>query len=101
VIAAKMAERHAKELSYTPEPDEKALIDALESAGPTAAAAVAAEDFVGAMAALATLRAPIDAFFDNVTVNDADADKRRARLDLLARFRDAVHGVADFSKIEG
>ncbi|MBV1687265.1 glycine--tRNA ligase subunit beta [Novosphingobium sp. G106] len=101
VIAAKMAERHAKELSYTPEPAEKALIDALASAGPTAATAVAAEDFAGAMAALATLRAPIDAFFDSVTVNDADADKRRARLDLLARFRDAVHGVADFSKIEG
>jgi glycyl-tRNA synthetase beta chain len=101
VIAAKMAERHAKALSYTPEPAEKALIDALDVAGPRAAAAVSAEDFAGAMAALATLRAPIDAFFDSVTVNDADADKRRARLDLLARFRDAVHGVADFSKIEG
>ncbi len=101
VIAAKMAERHAKALSYTPEPAEKALIDALESAGPTAAAAVSGEDFAGAMAALATLRAPIDAFFDSVTVNDADADKRRARLDLLASFRSAVHGVADFSRIEG
>jgi glycyl-tRNA synthetase beta chain len=101
VIAAKMAERHAKSLSYTPETAEKALIDALDVAGPTAAAAVSAEDFAGAMAALATLRAPIDAFFDSVTVNDADADKRRARLDLLARFRDAVQGVADFSKIEG
>lgn len=101
VIAAKMAERHAKELSYTPEPAEKALIDALQAAGPTATEAVAAEDFAKAMAALATLRAPIDAFFDDVTVNDADPAKRHARLDLLARFRDAVHGVADFSKIEG
>jgi glycyl-tRNA synthetase beta chain len=101
VIAAKMAEPLAKELSYTPEPAEKVLIDALEAAGPRAAAAVEVEDFAGAMAALATLRAPIDAFFDSVTVNDADADKRRARLDLLARFRDAVHGVADFSRIEG
>jgi glycyl-tRNA synthetase beta chain len=101
VIAAKMAERHANALSYTPEPAEKALMDALDSAGPTAEAAVDAEDFGGAMAALATLRAPIDAFFDTVTVNDADADKRRARLGLLARFRDAVHGVADFSRIEG
>jgi glycyl-tRNA synthetase beta chain len=53
------------------------------------------------MAALATLRAPIDAFFDAVTVNDADPAKRAARLALLARVRDAVHGVADFSKIEG
>ncbi|MEZ5737928.1 MAG: glycine--tRNA ligase subunit beta [Novosphingobium sp.] len=90
-----------KELSYTPEPAEKALIDALASAGPKAAAAVEAEDFGSAMAALASLRAPIDAFFDNVTVNDADPDKRLARLALLDRFRVAVHNVADFSKIEG
>jgi glycyl-tRNA synthetase beta chain len=101
VIAAKMAERHEKVMSYSPEPAEKALIDALAAAGPPAAAAVEAEDFARAMAALATLRAPIDAFFDSVTVNDADADKRRARLDLLAHFREAVHKVADFSKIEG
>ena len=53
------------------------------------------------MAALATLRAPIDAFFDQVTVNDADAHKRAARLGLLQRMRDAVHKVADFSRIEG
>jgi len=96
-----MAERHEKVLSYTQEPAEKALADALASAGPTATAAVAAEDFAGAMAALATLRAPIDAFFDSVTVNDADADKRMARLEMLDRFRVAVHNVADFSKIEG
>jgi glycyl-tRNA synthetase beta chain len=87
-------------LSYTPEPAEDALITALDAAGPRAADAVAAEDFAGAMAALATLRAPIDAFFDKVTVNDADPAKRAARLTLLARFRDAVHAVADFSKIE-
>ena len=53
------------------------------------------------MAALATLRAPIDRFFDEVTVNDEDPDKRAARLNLLARFRDAVHQVADFGRIEG
>ncbi|HET9510996.1 MAG TPA: glycine--tRNA ligase subunit beta, partial [Sphingomonas sp.] len=90
-----------KPLSYTPEPAEDALRTALDSAEPRANAAVAAEDFEGAMAALATLRAPIDAFFESVTVNDADAEKRAARLGLLARMRDAVHGVADFSKIEG
>jgi glycyl-tRNA synthetase beta chain len=88
-------------LSYTPEPAEKALMDALDSAEPLAVNAVEAEDFAGAMAALATLRAPIDAFFDQVTVNDADPDKRTARLALLDRFRVAVHNVADFSKIEG
>jgi len=90
-----------KELSYTPEPAEKVLIDAIDAAGPTVAAAVAAEDFAGAMAALASLRAPIDTFFEEVTVNDADPAKRAFRLSLLARFRDAVHGVADFSRIEG
>jgi len=53
------------------------------------------------MRALAQLRRPIDAFFDKVTVNDPDAAKRERRLNLLARFRDAVNRVADFSKIEG
>jgi len=88
-------------LNYTPEPAEAALIAALDEAGPRADAAVAAEDFGAAMAALATLRAPIDAFFDAVTVNDADPVKRESRLNLLTRIRAAVHKVADFSKIEG
>ncbi|RZM17993.1 MAG: glycine--tRNA ligase subunit beta [Sphingomonas sp.] len=88
-------------LSYTPEPAEAALIAALDSAEPAAAAAIAAEDFERAMAALASLRAPIDAFFDTVTVNDPAPEKRSARLDLLARIRTAVHAVADFSRIEG
>ncbi|WP_335300309.1 DALR anticodon-binding domain-containing protein [Sphingomonas adhaesiva] len=87
--------------AYAAEPAEAALIAALDTAEPAAAAAVAREDFEGAMAALATLRAPIDRFFDDVTVNDADPAKRAARLALLARVRDAVHGVADFSRIEG
>ncbi|HSX53818.1 MAG TPA: glycine--tRNA ligase subunit beta, partial [Sphingomonas sp.] len=90
-----------KSLSYTPENEEAALIAALDAAEPKAAVAVEAEEFEGAMAALATLRAPIDAFFDKVTVNDSDAAKREARLALLARMRDAVHRVADFGKIEG
>ncbi|QJB70631.1 DALR anticodon-binding domain-containing protein [Parasphingorhabdus halotolerans] len=74
---------------------------ALDTAEPKAATAIEAEDFEGAMAALASLRVPIDAFFENVTVNDDDPAKRAARLALLARVRDAVHTVADFSKIEG
>ena len=101
VIAAKMAERTAKSLSYTPEPAEKALMDALDTAGPQAETAVRDERFADAMSALASLRAPIDDFFESVTVNDDDKAKRTARLGLLARFRDAVHNVADFSKIEG
>ena len=87
--------------AYRPEPAEAALIAALESAGPQADSAIAAEDFTAAMAALASLRAPIDAFFESVTVNDADANKRSNRLALLDRFRAAVHKVADFSRIEG
>ena len=83
------------------EPDEAALVSALDAAGPRAEAAIEAEDFIAAMAALASLRGPIDAFFDKVTVNDPDPAIRARRLNLLARFRDAVHRVADFSKIEG
>ena len=101
VIDAKMAERHAKELSYTPEPAEKALMDALAQSEPAAARAIEAEDFAGAMAALAALRAPIDRFFEEVTVNADEENKRAHRLDLLAAFRAAVHKVADFSRIEG
>ncbi len=83
------------------EPAERALEAALDAALPAAAAAVAAEDFTAAMTALAGLRAPVDAFFAAVMVNDPDLAVRRNRLALLARFRDAVHKVADFSRIEG
>jgi len=83
------------------EPAEAALVAALDAAEPRAAAAIEAEDFTAAMAALATLRTAVDAFFETVTVNDADPVKRAARLGLLSRFRVAVHKVADFSRIEG
>lgn len=87
--------------NYAPEPAEAALLAGLDAAEPAVAAALAHEDFTAAMAALAALRAPIDAFFEGVTVNDADANKRANRLALLDRFRGAVHKVADFSRIEG
>ncbi len=80
---------------------DAALLAALDAAEPAASAAVTDERFTGAMAALASLRAPIDAFFDGVMVNDPDEAVRAYRLGLLARFTGAVHGVADFSKIEG
>jgi glycyl-tRNA synthetase beta chain len=82
-------------------PEERALISALEVAEPKAAVAADAEDFTGAMAALASLRRPIDNFFDHITVNDPDPAKRERRLNLLMRFKDAVSQVADFSRIEG
>ena len=80
---------------------EALLAAALATALPNAKQAVADERFTDAMAALASLRGPVDAFFTDVMVNDSDPGIRARRLALLARFRDAVHGVADFSKIEG
>ena len=82
-------------------PEEKSLIEALDEAEPRASEAIEDEDFTGAMAALASLRKPIDDFFDHVTVNDPDSAKRERRLNLLMRFRDAVNDVADFSRVEG
>ena len=90
-----------EEAGYDLEPAEAALISALDAAEPEARKAVEAEDFEGAMAALSRLRAPIDAFFEKVTVNDERPHVRAARLKLLGRIRDAVHAVADFSRIEG
>ncbi|GAA0581227.1 glycine--tRNA ligase subunit beta [Craurococcus roseus] len=82
-------------------PEEAALAEALDRAAPAARERLAAEDFAGAMAELAALRPPLDAFFDRVTVNDADPELRRNRLRLLASLRDAMDAVADLSKIEG
>jgi glycyl-tRNA synthetase beta chain len=82
-------------------PEEKALADALGKAEKAIAADVQAEQFVEAMSVMASLRAPVDAFFDKVKVNDDDAKVRANRLSLLARLRATLHLVADFSKIEG
>ncbi len=81
--------------------EETALFEALNTAGSEIDQAVGGEDFAAAMSALAKLRAPVDAFFDNVTVNADDADVRRNRLLLLSQIRTALGAVADFSKIEG
>ena len=80
---------------------DRALFDAVDHAATQAESDVNREDFAAAMTALASLRAPIDAFFEGVMVNDPDPAIRAFRLGLLGRFRDAVHTVADFSKIEG
>lgn len=78
-----------------------ALVSALTKAAPDASAALAKEDFAGAMRALSKLRGPVDAFFDKVTVNAENADVRENRLNILSQIRDALNRVADFSKIEG
>ena len=59
------------------------------------------EDFAGVMAELARLRAPLDGFFDNVTVNAPEPELRRNRLRLLHRVQATMDGVADFSRLEG
>lgn len=81
--------------------EEKALAVALDQARREASEAVGREDFEGAMLALSHLRAPVDAFFDKVTVNTDDAALRDNRLKLLNALRAATREVADFSKIEG
>jgi glycyl-tRNA synthetase beta chain len=81
--------------------EEKALARALAGARDEAAAAIAREDFESAMRVLSRLRAPVDAFFDKVTVNADEARLRENRLRLLNAIREATHEVADFSRIEG
>jgi glycyl-tRNA synthetase beta chain len=81
--------------------EEKALHSAISQASALARKAVEQEDFEGAMKAIAKLRAPVDEFFEGVTVNDKDATFRENRLRLLNRIREATAEVADFSKIEG
>ena len=63
--------------------------------------AIAEENFEAAMQALARLRSPVDAFFDNVTVNAEDPNFRENRLKLLNMIRAVTIEVADFSRIEG
>ena len=82
-------------------PEEKALAKAVDEVEKAAAKAVKDEDFEAAMSAMAKLRAPVDAFFDEVTVNADDPKLRENRLRLLNRIRNTTKTVADFSKISG
>ena len=83
------------------EPAEIALKDAITTARDAASAAIEREDFEAAMSALATLRAPVDTFFDDILVNVEDAGLRENRLNLLNEIRTATLAVADFSRIGG
>lgn len=83
---------------------ETALFKAISKSSKAAASALEKEDFAAAMSALASLRAPVDAFFDgpdSVMVNADDKAVRENRLNLLNLMRAALGSVADFSKIEG
>jgi len=82
-------------------PQEKSLYEALQIARDKADKAIADENYTAAMAALAPLRQPIDAFFDAVMVNDDDPEIRLNRLRLLSGIGEALAPVADFDKISG
>jgi glycyl-tRNA synthetase beta chain len=82
-------------------PEEKSLAKAVDEVEKAAAAAVAREDFAAALTEMAKLRAPVDEFFDHVTVNATEPDLRANRLRLLNRIRATTLTGADFSKIEG
>ncbi len=94
------------EYSYGADPkfaqtdEERALFTALDAAEATIITEMAREDFATAMTAMATLRAPIDAFFTAVQVNDPSPVIRRNRLNLLHRIRTICSGVADLSRLE-
>jgi len=102
-------EEKKDERSYAAVPDaakfeqdeEKTLFGGLEAGSDRISNAVSEERFGDAMQALATLRGPVDAFFDAVTVNAEDPESRENRLKLLSMIRSALDGMADFSKIEG
>jgi glycyl-tRNA synthetase beta chain len=105
----KEKKKDAKHAGFTGKPDvallevpqEVELFKSLAIANDLIAAEVQQERFEEAMRAMSRLRAPVDAFFEKVTVNDADPKLRENRLKLLSEIRGAMHSVADFSKIEG
>jgi len=79
--------------------EEAALFAALQAVSPRLDSALQTEDFAAAMTALATLRGPVDAFFDGVLVNSEIASERDNRLRILRSVRDAMGRVADFSLV--
>lgn len=88
-------------LKFAEGDEEKALFAALDTADAVIKPAMEQGKFAEAMHAMAQLRAPVDAFFDAVQVNDDNQIVRRNRLCLLHRIRTICGGVADLTKIEG
>lgn len=95
------------EYSYGPEPKlaktdaERALFAALDTQGAAISSAIEAEDFASAMRGMASLRAPIDAFFGSVQVNAENRTLRRNRLNLLHVIRKTCLQVADLTRLSG
>ncbi len=94
----KIYSRHADPAGFRQD-EERTLFDRISEVAAEADDAVKREDFTAAMTAMARLRAPVDAFFDKVTVNADDAELRVNRLLLLSQIRSTLETVADFSKI--
>ncbi|WP_234053238.1 MULTISPECIES: glycine--tRNA ligase subunit beta [unclassified Xanthobacter] len=89
------------EAALLKEEAEEKLAAAMDDVKERMATALAGEDFEAAMTALADLRAPVDAFFEAVTVNAEDPALRENRLKLLDEIRTATRAIADFDRIEG
>ena len=106
-ILTQAEERDGVEYSYGADvkfaemDEERALFAALDAAEKQIAPAMQAEDFAGAMSAMAALRPAVDAFFEAVQVNADNPIVRRNRLNLLSRIRATCLGVADLTRIEG
>lgn len=106
-ILTQAEEKDGVEYSYGADPkfaetdEERALFTSLDAADTRIKPAMEAEDFATAMEAMATLRAPIDAFFEAVQVNSDNSVVRRNRLNLLSRIRQTCLQVADLTRIEG
>jgi glycyl-tRNA synthetase beta chain len=81
--------------------EEAALYDALQDCAPAVDAALGREDYTAALAALAGLRAPVDAFFEAVLVNSSVAAERDNRLALLTEVREVMGRTADFAQVSG
>jgi glycyl-tRNA synthetase beta chain len=81
------------------EPAEQALQAALQQADTQAQAAFAQGDYTPHLQALAVLKAPVDAFFDQVMVNADDPALKANRLGLLATLHAAMNRVADLSRL--
>ncbi|MGR3607885.1 MAG: DALR anticodon-binding domain-containing protein, partial [Sulfitobacter sp.] len=89
------------DIKFAETDEERALFAALDTAEAQIKPAMEAQDFGTAMSAMASLRGPIDAFFDAVQVNSDNATVRRNRLNLLSRIRTICSSVADLTKIDG
>ncbi len=92
---------YGADIKYSETDAEKALFAALETANGQIEPAIKSEDFASAMSAMATLRAPIDSFFEAVQINAENDVVRRNRLNLLGQIRKTMGAVADFTKLEG